>query len=146
MVKFTTDLPSTSTGVYASEDFNTRDTNGQLERLRHSKVQFPDGTVFGQYGAEVCTATQQDFQQKGLAACPKGSRLGSGNATVTTTGHAGDVAAPAGTEFAGQQSHEREAHPLSEAEWLQELPPRVLNGGRDRVDGRNWQRPPRWRS
>jgi hypothetical protein len=86
VVRFTTDRPNTSTGVYASEVFNTRDANGQLERLRHSKVEFPPGTVLGQYGAEICTATQQDFQQKGLAACPKGSQIGAGQATITTTG------------------------------------------------------------
>ena len=45
VVRFTTERPNTSTGVYASEVFNTRDSNGQLKRLRHSRVEFPPGTV-----------------------------------------------------------------------------------------------------
>jgi hypothetical protein len=85
-VRFTNDVAGSSSGVFATEEFNTRDSNGQLKRLRHSKVTFPDGTILGQYGVEVCTASDSDFSSKGLSACPGSSKLGTGNATVTTTG------------------------------------------------------------
>jgi hypothetical protein len=85
-VRFTTDMPNTSTGTFATEEFNTRDSNGQLKRLRHSRVEFPAGTTGSNLAADLCTATEQDFQSKGMSACPDSSKLGSGNATVTTTG------------------------------------------------------------
>jgi hypothetical protein len=50
--------------------------------------------------------------------------------------------ASAGTEFAGQQSDEGEAHPLAKAKGLQKLPLGMFEGGRDRVNGGKWQGSP----
>jgi hypothetical protein len=85
-LRFTTELPSSSTGVHVDEDFNSRDSNGQLKRMRHARLSFPEGTILSDRGAELCTATEQDFRQKGLSACPKGSIIGTGTTTTVTSG------------------------------------------------------------
>jgi hypothetical protein len=85
-LRLTTTKPGHSTGVYASEIFNARYPDGQLKPLRHSTVGFPDGTTFDALATDTCAATDADFKQKGMAACPESSKIGDGQATVTTTG------------------------------------------------------------
>jgi hypothetical protein len=85
-LRFTTDVPGVSTGVFVTEEFNTRDSNGQLKRLRHSHVEFPPGTGLSSEAADLCTASPDEFRSKGLSACPESSKIGSGQATTVTTG------------------------------------------------------------
>jgi hypothetical protein len=86
-LRLTTQKTGHSTGVVVSEVFNARYENGQLKPLRHSLVGFPKGTRFDALGAPAtCAATDADFKSEGMSACPVGSRIGSGNATVMSTG------------------------------------------------------------
>jgi hypothetical protein len=52
------------------------------------------------------------------------------------------VASAAGAQFPGQQPHHGKARPLTEAKWLQQLPPAVLKRRGDRVYGGKWQGAP----
>ena len=74
-----------SSGVFATEIFNSRYPNGQLKPLRHSLITFPVGTMF-EVATDTCSATDADFKSKGMSACPASSQIGSGSASVTTTG------------------------------------------------------------
>jgi hypothetical protein len=83
-LRFTTAVPGASSGVYTREEFS-RDSNGHIKPLRHSRIVFSPGTLQG-YGTDVCTATKDDFKSNGIAACPKSSQLGSGELTTVVTG------------------------------------------------------------
>jgi hypothetical protein len=85
-LRLTTAKRGASTGVVASEVFNARYKNGQLKPLRHSLIGFPRGTRFDAKATPTCSATDADFKSKGMSACPPPSKIGSGNATVVTTG------------------------------------------------------------
>jgi hypothetical protein len=84
-LRLTTAKTGTSSGVFATEIFNARYPNGQLKPLRHSLIAFPVGTKFD-IATDTCSATDADFKSKGMSACPASSKIGSGSATVTTTG------------------------------------------------------------
>lgn len=85
-LRLTTTKTGASTGVFATETFNARYPNGQLKPLRHSLIAFPRGTTFDALGAGTCSATDADFKSKGMSACPPDSKIGSGRATIVTTG------------------------------------------------------------
>ena len=85
-LRLTTSKTGTSTGVFATEVFNARYANGQLKPLRHSLVGFPRGTRFDAMASVTCSATDADFKSQGMSACPPSSRIGSGEATVVTSG------------------------------------------------------------
>lgn len=85
-LELTTSHPSTSTGVVGSEVFNARYENGDLKPLRHSLIAFPEGTTFDDQATDACSATAADFQSKGMSACPDSTKLGTGQATITTSG------------------------------------------------------------
>jgi hypothetical protein len=86
-LRLTTRKTGASTGVFATEIFNARYPNGDLKPLRHSVVGFPKGTRFDALGIPAtCSATDSDFKSKGMSACPDASRIGSGHATVVSTG------------------------------------------------------------
>jgi hypothetical protein len=82
----TTTHPNASTGVFASEVFNARYPNGDLKPIRHSLIAFPEGTTFDPLATDKCAATSADFQSKGMSACPASTKIGSGQATIVTTG------------------------------------------------------------
>ena len=85
-LQLTTKKPGASSGIYVNEVFNARYENGQLKPLRHSLVGFPKGTRFDARAAPTCSATDPDFKRDGMSACPDGSRIGTGHATVESTG------------------------------------------------------------
>lgn len=85
-LRLTTSKPGASTGVVASEVFNARYSNGQLKPLRRSLIGFPKGTRFDAKATPTCSAGDADFKSKGMSACPSNTRIGSGQATVVTTG------------------------------------------------------------
>src|SRR3954463_8214084 len=85
-LRLTTSKTGASTGVFATEIFNTRYPNGQLKPLRHSLIVFPKGTKFDAAATDTCSATDADFKAQGMSACPASTKIGSGNATVVTTG------------------------------------------------------------
>jgi hypothetical protein len=82
----TTTHPGTSTGIVASEVFNARYTNGDLKPIRHSLIALPEGTTFDTLATDTCTASPADFQSKGMSACPASTQIGTGQATVVTSG------------------------------------------------------------
>ena len=84
-LRLTTAKTGASSGVFATEIFNSRYPNGQLKPLRHSLITFPVGTKF-EVATDTCSATDADFKSEGMSACPASSKIGSGSATVTTTG------------------------------------------------------------
>jgi hypothetical protein len=84
-LRLTTTKTGASSGVFGTETFNARYPNGQLKPLRHSLIAFPVGTKF-EVATPTCSATDADFKSKGMSACPASSKIGSGSATVTTTG------------------------------------------------------------
>jgi hypothetical protein len=51
--------------------------------------------------------------------------------------------APAGPQFSRQQPDKSQLRPLANAKRLEQLLLGMLDGQRDRVHGRNWQRAPR---
>src|SRR3954453_1270355 len=85
-LRLTTTKTGASTGVFASEVFNVRYPNGQLKPLRHSLIAFPKGTTFDAAATDTCAATDADFKAQGMSACPASSKIGSGQATIVTTG------------------------------------------------------------
>ena len=85
-LRLTTSKTGASTGIFATETFNARYPNGQLKPLRHSLIAFPKGTTFDAAAVDTCSATDADFKAKGMSACPASSNIGSGQATVVTTG------------------------------------------------------------
>src|SRR4051812_44125732 len=85
-LRLTTTKTGASTGVFASEVFNARYPNGQLKPLRHSLIAFPKGTTFDAAATDTCAATDADFKAQGMSACPASSKIGSGQATIVTTG------------------------------------------------------------
>jgi hypothetical protein len=87
-LRLTTTKRGASTGVVASEIFNARYPNGQLKPLRHSLIGFPKGTTFDAAATDTCAAGPDDFKSQGMSACPESTRIGTGHATVTTTGTA----------------------------------------------------------
>jgi hypothetical protein len=84
-LRLTTAKTGASSGIFATETFNARYPNGQLKPLRHSLIAFQVGTKFD-IATDTCSATDADFKSKGMSACPASSKIGSGSATVTTTG------------------------------------------------------------
>src|SRR3954469_16365082 len=85
-LRLTSARPGSSTGVFATEIFNARYPHGQLKPLRHSVMGFPKGTKPDALGAVTCSADDDDFSSRGMSACPAASKIGAGNATVTTSG------------------------------------------------------------
>ena len=85
-LRLTTTKTGASTGIFATEVFNARYPNGQLKPLRHSLIAFPKGTRFDAAATDTCGATDADFKSRGMSACPASSKIGSGQATVVTTG------------------------------------------------------------
>jgi hypothetical protein len=85
-LRLTTTKTGASTGVFATEVFNARYPNGQLKPLRHSLIAFPKGTTFDAAATDTCSATDPDFKAQGMSACPASTKIGSGQATVVTTG------------------------------------------------------------
>jgi len=85
-LRLTTTRTGASTGVFATEVFNARYPNGQLKPLRHSLIAFPKGTTFDALATDTCSATDADFKAQGMSACPQSTKIGSGQATVATTG------------------------------------------------------------
>jgi hypothetical protein len=85
-LRLTTSKTGASSGVFATEIFNARYPNGQLKPLRHSLIAFPKGTTFDVAATDTCSATDADFKAQGMSACPASTKIGSGQATVVTTG------------------------------------------------------------
>src|SRR3954470_7846133 len=85
-LRLTTTKTGASTGIFATEVFNARYPNGQLKPLRHSLIAFPKGTTFDAAATDTCSATDADFKAQGMSACPASSKIGSGQATIVTTG------------------------------------------------------------
>src|SRR3954465_5404526 len=90
-LRLTTAKRGASTGVVASEVFNARYPNGQLKPLRHSLVGFPKGTKFDAAAADTCAAGPDDFKSQGMGACPESSKVGSGMASVVSSGAPTDI-------------------------------------------------------
>jgi hypothetical protein len=74
------------TGSYFVETANdpTNPQNHQPRQDASVDDIFPPGTVLDQSIPANCTATDNDFKNKGPSACPSKSKVGSGNATLKT--------------------------------------------------------------
>jgi hypothetical protein len=83
--KFTTDMPGASTGFILSELFPDG-PDGQVKAHRATRIEFPPGTQLTGAIEESCQASDAEFRQHGLSACPAESKIGQGTVEVQTTG------------------------------------------------------------
>jgi len=74
-------------GVLTTEAFPDG-PDGKVKAHRATHIEYPPGTRFDVAAAANCQASEADFQQKGLGACPADSKVGEGTAEVETTGNA----------------------------------------------------------
>lgn len=81
-----TTKPGKPTGSYFIETAQDPDNPQNQQPKQDKSVDdfFPVGAVINQAVPGNCTASDNDFSQKGDNACPKSSRIGSGNATLKT--------------------------------------------------------------
>lgn len=84
-VRFSPSTPGTATTfdlhiVYRRE----ADPAGKPSPIRHLVIQLPSGTRINTAGLPRCTASDQQIQAQGTAACPADSRVGSGTLTAIT--------------------------------------------------------------
>jgi len=82
---FSKKTKKTSSGVNfrASAEDNENTANNNLPKAtRRLRIKLPGGTRVQPAAAAQCKATDQDFTDKGKAACPKGSQVGAGKATA----------------------------------------------------------------
>ena len=85
--KFSTPVPGVSAGhdtklVYKHPD----DPNKKPIGLRREVFTFPAGTEFDNSVAPACTASEEELEQKGEAACPPESRVAGGLGNTVMTG------------------------------------------------------------
>jgi hypothetical protein len=85
--RFTTDVPGAATGILTTENFPDG-PDGKVKAHRATRIEYPPGTRFDVAASDNCQASEQEFKQQGLAACPAGSQVGHGTAQVESTGNA----------------------------------------------------------
>ena len=85
--RFTTQTPGAATGILTTELFPDG-PDGKVKAHRATRIEYPLGTRFDGAGAANCQASEAEFQQKGLSACPADSKVGDGTAEVQSTGSA----------------------------------------------------------
>jgi hypothetical protein len=91
--KQSTHKAGTSTGIAFRVEFGDPDAaNGLPSGLKDFKITMPKGAKIDPAGAVQCKTTDADLMSKGVAACPAGSRIGTGKATATNGSTTLDVA------------------------------------------------------
>jgi hypothetical protein len=80
--RFTTAKPGAWTGWSSNRALKPLSPGAQPPSLRGETIVFPRGTRFDLTGGPNCTASDEEIMRDGLGACPKGSRIGSGEASV----------------------------------------------------------------
>jgi hypothetical protein len=82
-----TSKPNTATPTFLSEDSLDPANGANFQQPPQDDLDtiiFPPGTTLDQSAAPQCNATDAQFAQKGEAACPKKSNVGSGHARLRT--------------------------------------------------------------
>jgi hypothetical protein len=86
-ITVTTTAPATSAGLtYAAAYHAAGDPGGDPQALRRIAVLAPAGTRVDTTVPDRCAASDQQLELMGDAACPPGSRVGSGQVTVKVLG------------------------------------------------------------
>jgi hypothetical protein len=85
IVKQTARAEGTSSGLRFKVTFADAEApNGLPSGLKRFKIKLHKGTKFDGRGATQCKVSDAVLDAKGLAACPKSSRVGSGTASATS--------------------------------------------------------------
>lgn len=85
---FGTKKPGKATTVsikLSSTDPTNTTHNNAPDPARKVVISFPKGTNFDPKAAPFCSATSNDFQNKGTGACPSKTNIGSGHASANST-------------------------------------------------------------
>lgn len=81
--RFTTSQPAAPTGLSEAIDYaNPSDPDGKPHSVQTVVLRLHPGAVIDTTVPEQCQATEADFAERGPAACPPGSRVGSGELTI----------------------------------------------------------------
>jgi hypothetical protein len=80
--RFTTERPGARTGWSFDGALKPYPAGAQVPPQRELRFVFPRGTRFRLRSVPNCAASDQQIIADGLAACPAGSRVGSGGATL----------------------------------------------------------------
>lgn len=84
-VKHSNGAEGKSTGIKFKIEFSDPEApNGVPSGLKSFKIKLHKGTKFDGRGAPQCKVTDEELDSKGLAACPKSSRVGTGTASATS--------------------------------------------------------------
>src|SRR5688572_19284349 len=83
--RFTTDLPSTSTGrMYTIDFFNPDDSEAKPHSFSHLHVELADGARFDTAALPQCKASDAELMAAGERACPEGSRVAEDETVIDT--------------------------------------------------------------
>jgi hypothetical protein len=84
-VKHTSKAVDSSTGISFKIAFGDPEAlNGVPSGLKNFKIKLHKGTKIDAAGAAQCTASSETLMNKGAAACPAATRIGSGTAAATS--------------------------------------------------------------
>jgi hypothetical protein len=84
-VKETNGAEGKSTGIKFKIEFSDPEApSGVPSGLKSFKIKLHKGSKFDGRGAPQCKVTDKELDAKGLSACPKSSRVGSGTASATS--------------------------------------------------------------
>ena len=81
-LRFTSQVAGKRTGFVWDVKQRPVAADAQPPPVRRARLRFPRGTRFDTSAVPRCTATDAELQAQGASACPGGSRLGGGSATV----------------------------------------------------------------
>jgi hypothetical protein len=84
---FSTPVPGASAGIAAQIVYkHPDDPNAKPIPVRREVFTFPEGTEWDNSVVPYCTASEEELEQKGKAACPPESRVGGGVGNTVMTG------------------------------------------------------------
>ena len=84
-LSFTTTAPGKPSGLRASIDYvNPRDPSAKPPAVREVDITLARGARYDTRAPDLCTASDVELMLAGAAACPDGSRVGTGVVTVDT--------------------------------------------------------------
>lgn len=87
--RFTTDMPSASTGrTYAIDYVNPSSPEGKPHSFSHLRVELAEGSRFNTSALPYCEASDAQLMAAGASACPSETKIGT-DETVVDTGVAG---------------------------------------------------------
>jgi len=81
-LRFTSHRPGTATDVAFTSALPAPPEGFSSPAMRRSVIRFPKGTRLDTGAVPACPATDADLAQRGVAACPPSSRIGTGSAEV----------------------------------------------------------------